>query len=232
MIIGAGPSGVDITNDLSKTAKRVTLSHHLPEPPRTEFTVNVDQKPDIQEITENGVIFKGGESVEYSAIVYCTGYKYTFPFLSVDCGILCDDNYMRPLYKHCLNINRPTMGIIGLPHYVCAMQMFDLQVRFCLKFMTALKKTPNKAEMMEDTDRDMEERWARGLKKHQAHFMGRDIQEKYYADLATTAEIEPLKPVISKMFNKSLCSLIHDLTNFRNDSFQVIDDDNFIIIKG
>lgn len=231
MVIGSGPSGMDLTNEISKTAKRVTLSHHLKQEIKSDFSDNVDQKPDIQEITESGVIFNDGEIVEYSLIVYCTGYQYTFPFLSVDCGVLCDDNYMRPLYKHCLNINRPTMGIIGLPHYVCAMQMFDLQIRFCLKFMTGLKKIPSKAEMIEDTDSDMNERWARGLTKHQAHFMGKD-QENYYSDLATTSEIEPLKPVISKMFNKSLCSLLHDLTNFRKDAFQVLDDDDFILIKG
>lgn len=57
------------------------------------------------------------------------GYKYTFPFMSIDCGLTVDDNYVQPLYKHCININRPTMALIGLPYYVCASQMFDLQVK-------------------------------------------------------------------------------------------------------
>lgn len=232
MIIGAGPSGVDITSEVCKSAKRVTLSHHLKQEVKSNFLDNVDQKPDIQEITENGVIFNDGENVEFSAIIYCTGYQFTFPFLSVDCGIICVDNYMKPLYKHCLNINRPTMGIIGLPYYVCAVPMFDLQIRFCLKFMTGIKKLPSKEEMMEDTDREMKQRWERGLKKSQAHLMGTDLHEIYYNDLAVAADIEPLKPVLSKMFKKSLCSLIHDLTNYRKDVFKVLDDDDFILIKG
>ena len=56
------------------------------------------------------------------------------------------------------------MGFIGLPFYVCATQMFDLQVRFCLKFMTGLMKLPSQKQMIEDTEQDMEERWARGFK--------------------------------------------------------------------
>ncbi|CAO1382341.1 unnamed protein product [Diamesa hyperborea] len=232
LIIGAGPSGVDITKEVCHSAKRVTLSHHLNKEIKSNFLDNVDQKPDIQEITENGVIFNNGEKVKYSAIIFCTGYQYTFPFLSADCGVICVDNYMKPLYKHCLNINRPTMGIIGLPYYVCTVPMFDLQVRFCLKFMTGLKELPSKEEMMEETDREMEQRWERGLKKCQAHLMGTDVHEVYYNDVAATADIEPLKPVLSKMFNKSLCSLIHDLTNYRKDIFKVLDDDNFILIKG
>lgn len=64
----------------------------------------------------------------FPALPRVAGYKYTFPFMSIDCGLTVDDNYVQPLYKHCININRPTMAIIGLPYYVCASQMFDLQV--------------------------------------------------------------------------------------------------------
>ncbi|CAO1415183.1 unnamed protein product [Diamesa tonsa] len=230
LVIGAGPSGVDLANEISKTAERVTLSHHLPEPPKTIFSDNVDQKPDVVQLTEDGVIFNNGEKVEYSVIFYCTGYKYNFPFLSIDCNIICDDNYVRPLYKHCLSINRPTMGFIGLPFYVCATQMFDLQVRFCLKFMTGLIKLPSKAEMIEDTEQDMKERWDRGLKKHQAHMMGVD-QNKYYADLASSADIEALKPVITKLHNQSSRRFLDDLTNFRKDIFRILDDETFVKIQ-
>lgn len=128
LVIGAGPSGMDLANEISKVAKRVTLSHHQDPEPKTVFNSNVDMRPDVGELTENGVVFVDGTVQDYSVIVYCTGYKYTFPFLSIDCGIHVEDNYVQPLYKHCININHPTMALIGVPFYVCASQMFDLQV--------------------------------------------------------------------------------------------------------
>lgn len=128
LVIGAGPSGMDLANEISKVAKRVTLSHHQNPEPKTVFASNVDMRPDVERLTENGVVFVDGTEQDYSVIVYCTGYKYTFPFLSVDCGIAVDDNFVQPLYKHCININYPTMALIGVPFYVCASQMFDLQV--------------------------------------------------------------------------------------------------------
>lgn len=70
-------------------------------------------------------------------IVYKTsflGYEYSFPFLSDECGIIVDDNYVQPLYKHLINIEHPTMAIVGLPFYVCAFIMFDLQVIFTNKY--------------------------------------------------------------------------------------------------
>ncbi len=142
---------MDLANEISKFAVRVTLSHHLKTAPLTKFQDNVDLRPDIKCLTENGVEFVDGNYQSYSVIFYCTGknilgvkgkvmfpmififkllgYKYSFPFLSVDCGLSVDDNYVHPLYKHCININRPTMALIGLPYYVCASQMSDLQVR-------------------------------------------------------------------------------------------------------
>jgi len=38
--------------------------------------------------------------------------------------------------------------------------------------MTGHKKMPSKQDMIEDTKQEMEERWANGFKKHQAHLMG------------------------------------------------------------
>lgn len=221
---------MDLAHEISKRAERVTLSHHLSELPKTEFNLNVDQKPDVERLTNSGVIFTDGTSQDYSVIFYCTGYKYNFPFLSVDCGIACDDNYVRPLYKHCLSINRPSLGFIGLPFYVCAMQMFDLQARFCLKFMTGRKRMPNKDEMMKDFESQMSERFSRNSKKHQAHMMGPD-QNKYYDDLAATAEIEPLKPVITKLHNWSSLRFLDDLMNFRKDVFRIVDDETFVRVE-
>lgn len=65
-----------------------------------------------------------------------SGYTFSFPFLSVDCGLSLEDMYfVRPLYKHMININRPTMAIVGLQ--ICAYSyMYDLQV---LYFIDAAK---------------------------------------------------------------------------------------------
>lgn len=58
------------------------------------------------------------------------GYKFSYPFLSTDCGIFVDDNYVQPLYKQIFNIEHTSMAFIGIPYSACNTQMFDLQVRF------------------------------------------------------------------------------------------------------
>lgn len=70
--------------------------------------------------------------------VIVSGYTFSFPFLSVDCGLCLEDMYfVQPLYKHLININRPTMAICGLQ--ICAYSyMYDLQVLYFI-FVDATK---------------------------------------------------------------------------------------------
>lgn len=54
------------------------------------------------------------------------GYNYTYPFLSVDCGICIADNIVNPLYKCIFNIEHPTMVFIGVINL-----NFEVQVSIC-----------------------------------------------------------------------------------------------------
>lgn len=49
------------------------LSHHLKEEITTQFPKHVTQKPDIDRVTENGVIFKDGSTEQVDTLFYCTG---------------------------------------------------------------------------------------------------------------------------------------------------------------
>lgn len=231
LIVGAGPSGIDITYDVSKVAKRVTWSHRRTNPPVTDFSANVNIKPDVSKITPTGAVFADGSFQEYSKIIYCTGYKYSFPFLSVDCGLTVDAKFVEPLFKQCLNINRPTMAVFGINNTILPNQLFDLQTRFCLTFMTGRKQMPSKQEMLDDLDREKAVLEAKGLPKSHTHNFGPAIQASYFDDLATYAKIEPIKPVISAMFTKAIDRLISDTASFRKVNYKIIDDYNFVMSK-
>uniref|UniRef100_A0A1I8P925 Flavin-containing monooxygenase n=1 Tax=Stomoxys calcitrans TaxID=35570 RepID=A0A1I8P925_STOCA len=234
LIIGAGPSGMDLTNQISKTAKRVFLSHHLKEAPRTDFMPRVTQKPDVQRFTESGAIFKDGSQETFSFVIFCTGYQYSFPFLSTDCGIFVANNHVQPLYKHTININFPTMAIIGLPFMVLPTQCFDLQVRFVLKFFSNEQKLPTQEEMMDALHEDMQERKERGLTERDAHKMGEKqwfvlFQFVYYQELSKIAG-HNVKPVIAKIMKDCSKKYIFELETYRQYQFKVLDDENFLKI--
>ena len=151
---------------------------------------------------------------------------YHFPFLHESCGITVDDNHIQPLYKHIINIENPTMALIGIPFNVCAFQMFDLQARFFVSTLNGTMPLPSKEQMREDTRRDVAERLSKGYTKRQLHMMG-TYQRAYYGELARLADTTHIPEVIVKIREASDTRFIEDLVNFREDTYKVLDDMNF-----
>uniref|UniRef100_A0A182QE24 Flavin-containing monooxygenase n=1 Tax=Anopheles farauti TaxID=69004 RepID=A0A182QE24_9DIPT len=228
LVIGGGHSGVDIAPDIAVGADKVVLSHRCKIPVHTGD--RVIQKPEVLHLTETGAKFVDGTEEDFDVIIYCTGYRYSMPFLSVDCGVSLSENAINPLYYHCININQPTMAFIGLPFNACLMLMMDLQARFCLQFFSTQKQLPSRQEMLEAWQLDQNERKERFLLGKLSHMLAGDLQQRYYDDLARIASIEPLKPVLSKMHADCISSKNEDV-NFRNYEYRVIDDENFTKVK-
>ncbi|KAJ8952589.1 hypothetical protein NQ318_004136 [Aromia moschata] len=228
LVIGAGPSGLDLTLQISTMAKYVVLSHHSEEAKKTVYPDNVEKKPDMKRIIDyDKVEFVDGSCCCFDVILLCTGYRYSFPFLHESCGITVDKNFIQPLYKHMIHIEKPTMCLIGIPFNVCAFQMFDLQARYFCKSLDGSMSLPSTEEMRMHTKGDIEKRCALGLGKRQAHMMGQ-FQESYYNDLAGDAKTIPIAPVLVKLRDLSVKRLYDDLLNFREDRYKIVDNNNFV----
>lgn len=138
---------------ISKTAKSIVLSSRVVNETMI-LPDNVTAKEMVKKITETGAIFPDGSEQDFTNIIYCTGeffrhffqyfsfyhvtvlsagYKYSFPFLSADCGLHVSENFVYPLYRHCINITHPTMYFIGLPSNIPVFFLLDIQVSviFC-----------------------------------------------------------------------------------------------------
>lgn len=187
---------------------------------------NLNIRPLVKEITESGAIFEDDSECQVDVIIYATGYEYDFPFLHPDCGITVKDNTIHDLYKHCLNIKYPTMGIIGMPFLVLPQLLFDLQSQFCMKYWTGEKELPTKDTMLEDTKADLEKRLAMGWEKRLAHKMA-ELASDYHNDLSDTAGLERTKPVFDKIAKYFLPATKKDYLNYRNEFYEVLDDESF-----
>ncbi|KAL5288529.1 hypothetical protein ACFFRR_009011 [Megaselia abdita] len=230
LVIGAGPSGKDIAEEISHVAKKVFVSHRNKKI-EGAFSDKVVQKPDYIVIREGNIVeFSDGSKEQISKILYCTGYKFTFPFLSMDSGVTIVDNYVKPLYKQCISINSPKLAFIGLCFRSLISHMLDIQVRFVFTYFTGKKALPSRKEMLADMERDLKERELKGLPIRKGHMLWEDLQEAYYDDLAKTAGIENLKPVIMKLYKENQKSNKHSYLNFRNKKYRFLNDEEFIEI--
>ncbi|XP_031617072.1 dimethylaniline monooxygenase [N-oxide-forming] 3-like [Contarinia nasturtii] len=217
LIIGSGPSGSDIALQIEDYASRLTISRHIY---RSNQSANKDKaggsvenddafKGDVKRfIGTNQVEFEDGTCLNFTDVIYATGYKYSYPFLDENVGIHVEDNYVKPLYKQILNIEYPTMAFIGIPYSGAHNKMCDLQARFALTFISRAKQVPSHTEMLIDME---------SQPKNEPHFLG-VRQINYYKQLADTAGIENIPEVYANIIADSQGNSTSS-SDFRNNVY-------------
>lgn len=235
LLIGAGPSGLEIALEVGEFVEKLHWSHHTIKTYGRKINVRMSnrviEKPDVERFTENEVVFIDGSREKITTIIYATGYDFTFPFLSVDCGVSVQDKHIEPLYHHIININRPTMAFIQLTFFGLTLPLADLQVRFVLKFWKREKMLPSKDQMLADERADIEQRISKNIDRRKFHFLG-PAHKEYYKNLARLADVEPIRPVMGLIFDDSIMKLFDNFNTFRNFNYEIIDNENFIVKRG
>ena len=69
-------------------------------------------KPNIERFDGPDVVFTDGSREQIDLVIYCTGYKITFPFLADDV-LSAPDNHV-PLYRRVVPVDSPGLYFIGL----------------------------------------------------------------------------------------------------------------------
>ncbi len=128
-ILGMGPSGFDIGLEVATRAREVVLCHNSEAWP-APLPANVSQRAGIVACSGEGdlLLADGSRLRAVDALVHCTGYNYSYPFLSRSCGLEFAGRQVRTLYKQLVNAARPTMALVGIPQMVLPFRLFDLQV--------------------------------------------------------------------------------------------------------
>uniref|UniRef100_A0A8C3F3H2 Flavin-containing monooxygenase n=1 Tax=Chrysemys picta bellii TaxID=8478 RepID=A0A8C3F3H2_CHRPI len=146
VLLGAGPSGVDLTLQLAPVAQRVILSHR--QPTLSALPGNVLQTAPAVGVAGDTVQFGDGAEHRADVLILCTGYRYRFPFLSpARLGLRITDHTVTPLYRHLLPPHHPSLFFIGLCKQICPFPHFHCQLLFCLAVLVGTCCLPSAAEM-------------------------------------------------------------------------------------
>lgn len=165
LVIGVGPSGVDIGSEIADVARRVVVSSrksHIPTQvgPQGGTAACSQEEVDallatdarvitvggILHISEEGkVVLVGcdsdpsvpGAAVAVDAIVCATGYQYSFPFLSDDLITVTDSGkQMQPLYRQLVHAHYPSLYFVGIMRRVLPFPLFEDQALYVADTLT------------------------------------------------------------------------------------------------
>src|SRR4051812_38202945 len=114
---------------------------------------DITPKPNIESFDRSRVRFTDGSVEEVDVVVYCTGYKVTFPFFDPD-FIAAPDNDL-PLFRRVFHPSVPNVFFIGLLQPLGAiMPLAEAQGEWVGAFLTGAYALPDAREMRRDMERE------------------------------------------------------------------------------
>ena len=123
----------------------------------------ITPKPNIDRLEGDRVVFADGSSVHADLVVYCTGYKVTFPFFDADL-ISAPDNDL-PLFRRVFHPDIPSVFFIGLLQPLGAiMPLAHHQSEWVCDYLAGRYALPDPAALR----RDIEEERRRMFKRYVA----------------------------------------------------------------
>jgi cation diffusion facilitator CzcD-associated flavoprotein CzcO len=135
-------------------------------------------KPNLTRLDGDRVVFEDGSSEEIDIIVYCTGYKVTFPFLDED-FVSAPDNDL-PLFRRVFKPGVDNLAFIGLLQPLGAiMPLAEAQGRWLASYLRGEYRLPPLPEMEADI-RDERERMFRRYVASKRHTMQVDFDNYLY----------------------------------------------------
>lgn len=114
-------------------------------------------KPNIKELAGKEVVFEDGTRENIDIIVYCTGYKISFPFFSndfINAEKIEETNHF-PLYKHVVDTDHKGLYFIGLVQPLGAiMPLAEVQSEWVAKIIAEEVDLPAIEAMKKDIEKD------------------------------------------------------------------------------
>jgi dimethylaniline monooxygenase (N-oxide forming) len=113
---------------------------------------DITAKPNIDRFTGGKAVrFVDGSEEEIDLVVYCTGYKITFPFFAPEV-LAAPDNHL-PLYRRVVPVDRPGLYVIGLVQPLGPiMPLAEAQAEWVADLISGRAGLPPAAEMRKEIE--------------------------------------------------------------------------------
>ena len=154
LVVGNSASGTDIASQVGEVSKHPLL---MSQRSQNLMAFTAGYKEIVPEIAEflpksqgrRGVRFVDGRVEEdFDAILFATGYYYSFPFLSsLEPKFISTGERVQHLYKQMFYIDDPTIAFLGLPSKIIPFRTVEAQAAVIARVWAGRLELPLKLEM-------------------------------------------------------------------------------------
>ena len=153
LLIGTSYSSEDIGSQCWKYgAKSLTVSYRTAPMP-FNFPDNWQQVPLLEKVEGNTCTFKDGSTKDVDAIILCTGYMHSFPFMEENLKLRTTNRLATAdLYKGCVWAFNPDLFYLGMQDQWFTFNMFDAQAWYVRDVILGKIKVPSEEERIKDVN--------------------------------------------------------------------------------
>ncbi|KAL6889711.1 FAD/NAD(P)-binding domain-containing protein [Trichoderma longibrachiatum] len=210
IIVGNGPSGLDVAYQINQVAGKTLLSVRHATSPEKLAHIGCEEVPEIVEFLpdQRGVRFTDG-SVESDVdhIVFCTGFLFGYPFLQdLNHKVITSGRGVHGLYQHLFLIEHPTLVFPALNMKSVPWPLAESQAALFSAVWSNDLELPSDEEMWR-WSRELEERQGEALHVYPAFGDdGKHINEMYdWVKTAKHVGKEPPRWDGENFWQRSIC---------------------------
>ena len=219
-----GPFGWDISLDMATSAHTIYLSYNQSMIQNCKMGDNIQHVPPVQSVSSDGMVhFTDDSTRQADAILLCTGYKYSFPFLSTECGVTVDTEGRRvnSLYMDVFHTTFTSLCFAGICDCISAFPVLALQARAIVNVLGGKVSLPSREEMEADKEKEREDLKSAGMAPHYIHKLG--ARQGHYCDeLSKITGCESYDPVINSLWAQAGADVQRDVVNYRETEYRIV----------
>lgn len=210
------------TNNIQCSCIKVYACHRRnPKEFPPSFPKEIEQRPPFVRVTRDSVVFPDGSSEKVDAVIFCTGYRFSYPFLKDDV-ITIKDERIEPIYKHMVHIEYNNLIFVGIPRQWSYFPHYHEMAKLAALILAGDVKLPSKENMLADSEADFQSRLKEGKPPSFAHYMGDiDRQFRYNEELAKMGGFDPLPPVLEMMWDDVMDERYMNLPNCNTFDYEI-----------
>jgi len=172
LLVGNGPSGADLANQLLNYAQSIQRSVRSEPNPLAVTNPKVRDVAAIKSFTKDTIELVDGTKVTgIDTVIYCTGYLYSLPMFPKEAGFITADGlYVHHLYQHTFYAEDPTLVFLGLMRQVVPFPLFQNQSICAAKVWAKKLFLPSREIMRKEEFERLEQQGFEAAKYHSFKF--------------------------------------------------------------
>lgn len=179
LIVGSSYSAEDIASQCYKYGAKELVCSYRTNKMDYHWPKNFRTVPLLTRVDGKTATFKDGSTAEVDAIVLCTGYQHSFPFIQDETLRLECSNRLWPLklYKGIFWESNPQLVYLGMQDQWYTFNMFDAQAWYARDVILGRIKLPSLGAMQADSKQWRERELTCDTGKKQIVFQGDYVKD-------------------------------------------------------